>query len=102
SGILLHVEIESALVAQLPFYGLDDAVIAQYRIPLQPETAMEEIWREDDYWYTNDTSTDKVIYGAGLAELASVAGVKKTLLAVMASGGKRLGVVQVSNKLDGA
>ena len=42
-----------------------------------------------------------MVYGAGLAELAAAVGVEKTLLAVMASGGRRLGVVQVSNKLNG-
>ncbi len=101
SGILLYDEEGNRLVAQKPFYGLDDILIEHYAIELQPDSAMNEIWQEDDYWYTNDTATDKVTHGAGLAELAAALGVKKTLMAVMASGGQRLGVVQVSNKVNG-
>ncbi|MFN8451326.1 MAG: GAF domain-containing protein, partial [Anaerolineae bacterium] len=100
-GILLYDESTSRLVAQKPFAGLDDSVIEGYTIDLKPDTAIEQIWREDDYWYTNNALTDKVIHGAGLADLAAMSDVRKTLLAVMASGGRRLGVVQVSNKRSG-
>lgn len=101
-GILLYDEANGRLVAQKPFYGLDDSLIEHYAIHLTPESAMAEIWRDDDFWYTNNAATDKVVYGAGLAELVALVGVQKTLLGVMASGGRRLGVVQISNKLDGS
>ncbi len=100
-GILLIDEVQNRLVAQKPFYGLDDAVAEQYSIPLEPGSAIADIWSHEDYWYSNSVTTDKVIYGAGLAEIAEMAGVQKTLLAIMASGGRRLGVVQVSNKRSG-
>ena len=100
-GILIYDERSNRLVAQKPFYGLDDSLIEAYAIELPAGSAMEDIWQQEDYWYTNNVTTDKVVYGAGLAELAALVGVEKTLMAVMASGGRRLGVVQVSNKLAG-
>ncbi len=100
-GILLYDEANRRLVAQKPFYGLDDSLIQHYVITLTPGSAMTDIWENEDYWYTNSAATDKVIYGAGLADFAGLAGVEKTLLAVMASGGHRLGVVQVANKRSG-
>ncbi len=101
-GILLYDEAARRLLAQPPFYGLDSSLVAHYAIDLKPDSAMDEIWQNDDFWYTNNAAADKVVYGAGLAELVALVGVEKTLLAVMASGGRRLGVVQVSNKLDGS
>jgi PAS domain S-box-containing protein len=100
-GILLYDEANRRLVAQPPFYGLPNEAIAGYQIVLEPGSALEQIWLEEDYWYTNNASTDRVVVGAGLDELASALGVDRTLLATLSAGGKRLGVVQVSNKLDG-
>ncbi|MEP7290203.1 MAG: GAF domain-containing protein [Chloroflexota bacterium] len=100
-GVLLYDENKNRLLAQKPFYGLDETLIEQYSVALEPGSAMEDIWRNDDFWFTNNASTDKVIYGAGLAELTAQMGVEKTLLAVMESGGRRLGVVQVANKHGG-
>ncbi|MCC6803614.1 MAG: GAF domain-containing protein, partial [Anaerolineae bacterium] len=100
-GILLHDEANRRLVAQKPFTGLDDSAVEGYVIDLKPGTAIEQIWRDDDYWYSNSVATDLVIHGAGLADTPALASVQKTLLAVMASGGRRLGMVQVSNKRSG-
>ncbi|MGQ9908582.1 MAG: GAF domain-containing protein [Candidatus Flexifilum sp.] len=100
-GILLYDEAQHRLVAQPPFYGLDDALIRAYSIDLPPGSVMAEIWENDDYWFTNNATNDTVALYAGLADLAGMLGVKKTLLAVLSSGGRRLGVVQVSNKHSG-
>lgn len=100
-GILLYDEDNQQLVAQPPFYGLTEAQIAGFSIPLMPNTAFEQIWQTEDYWYTNNTHTDKIIIGAGLGEQTSAMGIHKLLLAGLASGGRKLGVVQISNKLNG-
>ena len=100
-GILLYDEESDCLIAQKPYYGLDNRLVARYVVPLRTSSALNQIWREEDYWYTNAVSTDKVIYGAGLAELVGEMGLHTTLLAVMSTGGRRLGVVQVSNKISG-
>jgi PAS domain S-box-containing protein len=101
SGILLYDENTYHLVAQLPFYGVDNALIEQYKIKLEPGSALYEIWVQDDYWFSNNVSTDRVVFAAGLEGLAETLGVKKTLMAVMSIGGRRIGAVQVSNKNNG-
>ena len=99
-GILLYDPKERALISQLPFYGVDEDLIQLYRIALPLGSVMEEIWTDEEYWLSNRVSTDPLVYAAGLDQMSEVAGVRKTLVAVMAAGGRRLGVVQVSNKLD--
>ncbi len=100
-GILLYDETRNRLVAQKPFHGLHDQLAGSYTITLGDDSAMGQIWQEEDYWYTNSVATDKVIYGAGLGELTAAMGLEKMLLAVMSSGGRRLGVVQIANKVSG-
>jgi PAS domain S-box-containing protein len=100
-GILLYDESSNRLVAQPPFYGLSDQAIAPYTITLEANSPMEQIWDEEDYWYTNAAQTDKVIVGAGLAERTTALGIQRTLLASLSSGGRKLGVVQLADKVNG-
>jgi len=101
SGILLYDEAQQRLVAQLPFYGLPDEVVRHYGIDLPPGSVMHDLWTTEDYWYTNHALTDKYVINAGLAELAGAIGIQKTLLAVLSTGGRRIGIIQVSNKTSG-
>jgi PAS domain S-box-containing protein len=100
-GVLLYDEISHRLAAQPPFYGVDEAILSAYNISLKPGSPMWEIWNEENYWFTNNVATDALVFEAGLGELAEAAGVKKTLMAVLSVGGRRLGVVQVSNRTNG-
>ncbi|NJR12374.1 GAF domain-containing protein, partial [bacterium] len=99
-GILLYDAKERALIAQLPFFGVDEALVKHYRIPLPLGSVMEEIWTDEEAWMSNRVATDPLVFAAGLDVLSEGVGVKKTMIAVMAAGGRRLGVVQVSNKID--
>jgi PAS domain S-box-containing protein len=100
-GVMLFDEESHRLAAQMPFFGVDNALINGYGIELKPGSALWQIWNEENYWYTNNVATDMLVFEAGLGDLAEVIGVKKTLMAVLAVGGHRLGVVQVSNKVKG-
>jgi PAS domain S-box-containing protein len=100
-GILLFDDEKHQLVSQLPFYGVADAQVADYCITFEPGSPLETIWDEVDYWYTNRAISDAVVHAAGLADYAVKLGVNKTLLAVLSVGGRRLGVVQASNKVNG-
>ncbi|MEZ4670120.1 MAG: GAF domain-containing protein [Anaerolineae bacterium] len=100
-GILLFDEDKHQLTSQLPFYGVDDAAVVDYQISFEPGSPLETIWDEVDYWFTNRAESDAVVHAAGLADFANKLGVKKTLLAALSVGGRRLGVVQISNKLNG-
>lgn len=101
-GILLYDPSRAALVAQLPFYGLSDHDIANYVISLEPNSVMEELWLEESYWYSNRVASEAIVFAAELDGLAERLGVQKTLIAKLSAGGRRIGVVQVSNKLDGS
>lgn len=100
-GVLLYDENTHNLRARLPFHGLKDEQVASYQIPLQPDSAIEGIWRQEDTWFTNNAVVDKVIVGAGLEGVVSSLGIRQTLLAVMETGGKKVGMIQVGNRLDG-
>ena len=102
SGILLYNQSQQRLESQLPFYGVDDSLIQYYQINLTPGTVVADLWDDDDYWYSNRVVSDTLVFEAGLDQLAEAVGIKKTLIAVMSAGGRRLGVVQVSNKMGDA
>lgn len=101
-GFLLYDETEHALVAQPPFRGVPDLVVDAYRIPLPPNSAAEQLWREAPAWWSNTVLDDPLVERVGLRPLAETAGVRTTLIAPIALGGRRLGIIQVSNKAGGA
>jgi PAS domain S-box-containing protein len=100
-GILLYDEEKQQLVSKLPFYGVADEQIEGYAIHLTPGSIMAQLWEEESYWYSNRVQSDPLVFEAGLDVLAEKIGVQKTLMAVLHAGGQQLGVVQISNKLDG-
>jgi PAS domain S-box-containing protein len=101
-GFLLYNESENALIGQPPFYGVPDIVAEFYRIPLTPGSMAERVWRDEPYWLSNNVAADPLVDEAGLRQLAETAGVRTTLMAPIIAAGRRLGVVQVSNKVNGA
>ncbi|NWF70527.1 MAG: GAF domain-containing protein [Chloroflexi bacterium] len=99
-GVLLYDDHSQHLVAQPPFFGVDSSLIEAYRINVRGGTVMGDIWNDEQFWYTNQVSSNLLVFEAGLAEIAEATGVQKTLIAVLTAGGRRLGAVQVSNKLN--
>ncbi|NDJ59621.1 MAG: GAF domain-containing protein [Chloroflexi bacterium] len=101
SGVLLYDEHNTRLVARPPFYGLEDHITRDYYIEVPPGSIMAQIWLENDYWYTNRATTDTLVISAGLGDLAALLSVRQTMLAAISSGGNRLGVIQIANKVNG-
>jgi PAS domain S-box-containing protein len=99
-GILLYDERQRVLQSRLPFYGVTDDLVGNYVIQMPSGSVMEQLWQEEDYWYSNRVASDSLVYEAGLDSLADNINVEKTLIAAMSAGGRRIGVVQVSNKFD--
>jgi len=99
-GILLYDEKTQSLRSELPFFGVDDALVADYKIDLPDGSIMAELWTDESAWYSNRVFADSLVFAAGLDQIAEATGVEKTLIAAMSVGGKRIGVVQVSNKID--
>jgi PAS domain S-box-containing protein len=100
-GILLYDSSQRRLTSRLPFYGLADDDVRDYVINLEPGSPLAALWDESEYWISNRAQTDAVVHAAGLADYASKLGVQKTLLAKLTVGGREIGVVQASNKLNG-
>lgn len=100
-GVLLYDSQRRALVSQLPFFGVSNDVIGDYVIEIPNGSVMEQLWTDEEVWYSNRVQNDTLVYEAGLGEVATRTGVEKTLIAVMSAGGRPIGVVQVSNKTNG-
>jgi PAS domain S-box-containing protein len=100
-GILSYHESQRQLLAQLPFFGVRDEILINYHINLPIGSVMDDLWTDDFYWFSNHVKTDTLVFEAGLDTIAEKANVTRTLMAVMAVGGRRIGVVQVSNPTDG-
>ncbi|MCU0479927.1 MAG: GAF domain-containing protein [Anaerolineae bacterium] len=100
-GILLYDPEKAQLVSKLPFYGVAGDDIGGYVIPIPDEGVIKDLWTEEAFWYSNRVQTDSLVFVAGLDALAEQLGVKKTLMAVLQASGRRIGVIQISNKLDG-
>jgi PAS domain S-box-containing protein len=100
-GVLLYDQDRQALVSQLPFYGIDSDFIHDYHIEMPSGSIMEQLFQDELYLIINRAQTDTLVFEANLDSLAEQAGVQNTMFAVMSAGGRRIGVVQVSNKRDG-
>ncbi|MGQ0601282.1 MAG: GAF domain-containing protein [Anaerolineales bacterium] len=101
-GFLLYDEREHALLAQPPFRGLPDIVVEAYRLPIEPDSIVEQIWRESPYWMSNAVQNDPLAETLNLRELAETAGVHTTLIVPITIGNRRVGAVQVSNRVTNA
>ena len=100
-GVLLYDDEGACLNSRLPFYGVDDEAIIDYKIDLSPGTIMAQLWDEERSWLSNQVQSDALVFEAGLDTLAETLNIQKTLMATLVAGDRSLGVVQVSNKLDG-
>lgn len=89
------------LVAQPPFHGIDEESIRFYQIPLVPGSIFERLHEDRDYWLSNDLGQDQWPGAVNFAQMASMVGMKKVLMAPLTVGDQRLGIIQVANKQDG-
>ncbi len=101
-GVLLYNAVSNRLVAQTPYFGMTDEVAQGYVIDLPEDSPLTHIWNDEDYWFTNNVQTDKIIHSAGLADFMATLDIRQTILATLASGGRRIGSVQLSNRRDRA
>jgi len=57
-GFLLYDEGKRALISQLPFAGVPDQFVEPYQIPAPAGSAAASLYRERDYWFTNNVPAD--------------------------------------------
>jgi PAS domain S-box-containing protein len=102
-GVLLYDPEGRLLISQSPFYGMDDDDgVAFYRIPIPPGSAAEQIWLRNEPWSSSDLRHDERVGDSDLARLASLVGIRQTIIAPLVAGDRHLGVIQVANKRGGA
>lgn len=99
--VLLYQEATNMLQAQSPAYGLPEQVVRAYRVPLDEDTILRRVWKDSDWWLSNRADIDTLVYEAGLDAMVEAGGVRKLMFAVMRAGGRKLGMVQVANPVDG-
>ncbi len=101
-GILIYEQDEETLNARRPFYGLTDEITKAYSMPVARRGLAREVWRDYELFSSNHVFTDERIDEMGLRDSARDAGLQTMLLAPLSVSGRRFGMLQVSNKNDGA
>lgn len=101
-GLLMLDNDQHVLVAQGPYYGVPDAIINMYRIPVEAGSQQREIFLQNEWWYSNDVRNDSLVQQIGLRDLAEAVGVNTTAMVPVSVNGQRYGSVQIANKRDGA
>ncbi len=99
--VLLYDPAANVLRAQPPAYGLPELLAQAYTVPLSEGSILRRVWQEGDWWLSNHADTDALVYEAGLDVVVEAGGMRKLMFAVMRAGGRRLGMVQVANPIDG-
>lgn len=102
AGVLLMDEVGDRLLAQRPLHGVLDVFTQRYEISMARGTTARALWEDVDYWFSNDVLNDRIVDEMGLRELAELTGVRQTAMALMQVGEQHIGVLQISNKLDGS
>ena len=100
-AILLHDEEQALLAPQAPAHGVPDIFIDSLRIPVAPESAADQLWRENEYWFTNSFKSDPAVRELGLDHMAGAFGIESTLLVPLLIGGRRIGAIITANKNGG-
>lgn len=101
AGFLLYHETQRILEAQVPFYGLPDQIVELYRVNVGINSPLENALLEQDVLLSEDASADTLWENLGLAFVAQAASLHETVLVPLQSGGRMLGYLQVSNRVEG-
>jgi len=102
SAILLYDADRQGLVGQAPAVGVPEAEIAAYFVPLGAGSPAKQYWETGEDILLTDTPTNPVVQMLGLSDFAARLGVRHSLMVGMRSQGQLVGVIQPSNKRDGA
>lgn len=100
-GFLIFNENTRRLEAQAPFIGLPPEFLEMYRVPVGANSPLERALLEQDVLITENAAEDVRWRELGLHNLAVAAGLRETVLVPLASVGRVLGYMQVSNRING-
>jgi PAS domain S-box-containing protein len=99
-GMLIHEPEEERLVTRTPFYGVPDDISQQVSVPISEGSRAYKLWQERDVLVSNDVVAAEWVDEIGLRDMARQAGMRSVLIAPLSSGGRRFGLLIVSNRRD--
>lgn len=100
-GFLTYDESRRWLKGQVPFWGLPPEFVEVYQATILEESLAEEIWSGQEVIHSENAPEDPKLKALGLDDHALAAGIRETILMPLASSERKLGYLQVANKLDG-
>ncbi len=96
-GVLLYDEAEGILLAQPPFYGAPDVLIAGHRVSPTAHPDLAAVWQAETPWLTN-APDDALLRALGLGELMTAIAIHSLALVPLLTGGRRVGLLLVANE----
>ncbi len=100
-GVLLYEASRRRLVGQSPFIGLPDDFLALYRVEIPPDSEAEGVLLSQNLIVAQEPASHPDLQALGLHHIAQASGMRQTILASLAAGGRVLGYLQIANKRDG-
>ncbi|HEX6302714.1 MAG TPA: GAF domain-containing protein [Anaerolineales bacterium] len=100
-GFLTYDESRRLLKGQAPFWGLPSEFIELYQTTIPEKSPAEEVWLTQEIIHSVNAPEDPRLQAIGLDDHAMAAGINETILMPLASSERKLGYLQVANKLDG-
>ncbi|GAB4530202.1 MAG: hypothetical protein OHK0046_50650 [Anaerolineae bacterium] len=100
-GILIYEDDSQRLLSKTPFFGAADSIASEYMIQLKPGSVIEELWETERYWISNRVRIDPLMAATNIDDLLARMRVEKTIMAVLYANNRRLGLIQIANKLSG-
>lgn len=100
-GFLIYNESRRTLDAQTPFQGIPAQMVELYSVTIPAGSPAEALWELENLLITTNAVEDPKMVSLGLNSMAVAAGIQRSLLVALNSSGRRLGYLQVADKLDG-
>lgn len=101
AGLLLYEPQTKAMVAQLPFVGIEEALISNYVIPFDKGDDITQQWRNQFYWLIDDMQNDPRVKALGLQNLAQTTQARQAILVALETAGDCVGFIQVAHTQEG-
>ncbi|MBZ0310011.1 MAG: GAF domain-containing protein, partial [Anaerolineae bacterium] len=100
-AVMLLDEDGRFLVGQRPLYGIVDPMAPYCKLDVTPGSPGSTLWREHDWWYTNDAYQDAMVEQLGITTLVNTGRMHSVAIVPMLVGSQRIGAVLVANPRSG-
>jgi PAS domain S-box-containing protein len=100
-GFLLYNESKRQLEGQVPFHGVPEDFIELYKVPVLPDSVIEQTLLNQDVIIIEGGPEDQQWVNLGFERLSNSAGLSDSVFAPLTASGHMLGYLQASNHIDG-